>query len=140
MPINHSLELIIGDLRTLEKAVDLSDSEQIQETIVLYLMANSDFIERGIDEVYSSMTREQRAELCDTHLGLHQSVISDDFRRVALSAIERAKTQWSPIADNISRDELHMLRRALQYAQYIVHPGVIARKIYLHPIDSHIKM
>ena len=104
MPINPSLELIIDDLRKVEIVAEHPDSEQIQETISLYLMANSDFIERGIDQVYSSMTREQRTELCNTNSGLHPSIISDNFQRIALMALKNAKTRRSPSAQNISRD------------------------------------
>jgi hypothetical protein len=139
----HPIVSLIEDLKKIASLLPISGymhprSEEAPDFVILYLTANSGLIELCLDKVYKDRTQEQRLEMCKSHPELHESVVHNDFYKLASTALWSAKNCWKIMLEPyIDRDDIRALVRALEYAKYCVAPDII-RKIFMHPIDEYL--
>jgi hypothetical protein len=113
---------VLDDLRKAEKSLQRHGNSD--PAAFRYLTANREPLLAMIDLVYSGLDRARRAELLEIHRELDYSAVANEWRQLAVAAVEKGM-EWSRAQDanrfmiSLKDDELHTLIRALNYAKYV---------------------
>ncbi len=107
---------IIDDLRKFGRGE--WDPEDIPIEVVRYLLLNYFPIEMYLSMVFTHFSAPKRKELALEHRELDDSVVYDNFQPIAFSALHKLKSYYL-LKSRITKDDLNMLIRALEYAKYI---------------------
>jgi hypothetical protein len=117
---NHTIHQLITDIQSLRERQREDRSDRATAYVVAYLLANRPFIEACLSVVKEHTTETDRARLqAENPMRFSASAIPDSFWNViAYGALNDASTYYIHLVDTIGDDELHMLRRALEYASH----------------------
>ena len=115
----NTAESALADIKAIDKWCYDNPVARPPASAVAYIGKNRDLLLCLIGLV-ASMSEAARGALKLKHIEIDESTVSKSFFSIPRIAVE---TAWTIISGNdlvrLSSDDVHMIRRALQYVKYI---------------------
>ncbi len=116
MKVDANLQKVVEDFFVLEERLFDESDEEAQVMAREYLSANDAVIRRGL-EAWRGLSEEERSRMEQVHPDLDRSAVHDSFWSIATSALEDVDDPAG--LKPMMHDDIHMLRRALQFARFV---------------------
>lgn len=115
----NTAEAALADIEAIDKWCYDNPAAEPPASAVTYIGRNRDLLLCLIDLV-ASKSEDERGALKSKHIEIDESTVSKSFFAISRIAVESASEMISgnEIA-RLSSDDVHMIRRALQYVKYI---------------------
>jgi len=120
--MDQNIVEIIDGLSALQERIRQEGVDKVQGEIVQYFQVNNWLLNEAL-RVYDTISESRREELQRTYRELDRTAVEMDFSKFARMPLDNARLIESDPSYGrfvtITDDNLHMLKRALEFVKYV---------------------